>query len=304
MAELTVGGVAPSTFRKYANGFEKYDDFCADAGIHAIPATAAGVAAFLSVQCTKKGNFGAVSSAIAAIGFAHRACGLAPVPDGQWCLIVEAARRKFVRAVVRVLPLSPNMVKRVAAHTLHDDVDEHQARLGLAMLLGYAAGARFSDLAAMRMEDFAISKEGMVISPSGARKNDGANKRSEHRRDLFAARTGGAACVVQRFLFFQAKYGWDTGPFLPFDYGQFLRRYRAVLTVACGLTRTDAKRFGTHSGRRGSGTQARTAGASPSAVRSFAGVSSTVWEDTYADSLIPQERREVARLLAELVETA
>ena len=51
VAELTVGGVAPSTFRKYANGFEKYNDFCADAGIQAVPATAAGVAAFLSAQC-------------------------------------------------------------------------------------------------------------------------------------------------------------------------------------------------------------------------------------------------------------
>ena len=301
VAEITLRGVAKSTLRKYAAGFEAYAAFCVDNGLQPLPASAPTVSAYLAARYMQRRNFGAVSCAVASIGFAHRACGLPPLPEGQWHLMVEAARKDFARAVVRKMPLTPTMVRQVIEHTLHDAASEQQAILGVAMALGFVAGARFSDLAAMRFEDFADSNGGLTISPSGRRKNDGTNKASEHRRNLFAARVGGDHCVVDRFLHFKKKFGWTRGPFLPFEYNAYLSRYRAVISKACGVGKAEVWRFATHSGRRGSGTRARSDGASPSAVRSFAGVKSLTWEDTYADSLIPEERRAVSRLLAETV---
>ena len=47
--------------------------------------------------------------------------------------------------------------------------------------------------------------------------------------------------------------------------------------------------------------EARASGADPRALRSFAGVTSTLWETWYADGLVPEERIEISRQLVTAV---
>lgn len=134
-----------------------------------------------------------------------------------------------MRAVVRKLPLTPRMLIDVAMRTPHDDVDEPQACLGLAMLLGYAVGGPFLRPRGHEPRGLRGRGRGCGDLPLGPQiERHGEQAVGAPARPLRSAR-GGRGCVVARLTFFKAKSGWDTGPFFPFDYGKFLRRYRAVL---------------------------------------------------------------------------
>jgi hypothetical protein len=102
-----------------------------------------------------------------------------------------------------------------------------------------------------------------------------------------------------------AQFGW-TGKIklMPTKYDSYLKKYRAIIREACGLSEEQSTKFGTHSGRRGAAASSRSSGDAPSALRSFASVTSDSWDVWYADSLIPEERAAVATTLAEAVACA
>ena len=128
-------------------------------------------------------------------------------------------------------------------------------------------------------------------------------RRLKALKEFAAARVGGPYCIVARYEFFAEKFGWmgSRRRRCPWTYGAYLGRYRVAMQVACGISAKAAERSGTHSGRRGAAHEARANGADPRALRSFAGVTSTLWETWYADGLVPEERIEISRQLVEAV---
>ena len=300
--KAVLSGVAPSTRKAYEAGFVRYESFCLRHDTPPLPTKPAVLAAFLTDTMTARKTYGSVTSATAAVGFAHRACGFPPLAEGQWRLVLKGARNQLQKNVVRRQVLTPQMLAEVLAYTQADVQAEQQIQRGICIALGYFAGARFSDLDATLMKDMVFTTDGVHIAPTGKRKNDSTNKKSEHRRNLFAARVGGKNCIVRIIETHMKRFGWsgDT-KLMPSKYDSYLRQYRGILRAACNISAAQAKRFGTHSGRRTAATVSRSSGDAPSALRAFAGVSSTSWDDTYADSLVPQERKDVAGTLARAV---
>lgn len=302
-AATVLQGVQQSTLAAYAKGFADYEHFCGKHRTQTLPAAPAVLSTYLVQRMNNRGTFGAVSAAVAAIGFAHRACGFGPVHDGQWKLVLAAARAKYAKAVARRQELTPAMLRQVIDYTLHRGrPDSQQAKRGLCIALGYLAGARFSDLDRSLISDFHFDKHGVLITPTGRRKNDGTLKKSAHRRNLFAARVGGRTCIVEAIERCIAKFDWQPHEkIMPANYDSYLRQYRGIVRRACGLTAEQAAKFGTHSGRRGAAATSQSSGDAPTALRSFAGVTSDSWSTWYADSLVPEERAAVASTLANAV---
>ena len=288
-AATILEGVQRSTRAAYAKGFADYELFCSEHRTQTLPATPAVLSTYLVQRMNERGTFGAVSSAVAAIGFAHRACGFGPVQDGQWKLVLSAARAKYAKAVVRRQELTPTMLHQVITFTLSkSQKDSKQAKRGACIALGYLAGARFSDLDRSLIGDFHFDDTGVLITPTGRRKNDEALKKSAHRRNLFAARVGGRTCIVEAVERCAAKFGWlPHEKIMPSTYDSYLRQYRGIVRRACGLSKEQAAKFGTHSGRRGAAATSQSSGDAPTALRSFAGVTSDSWSTWYADSLVP-----------------
>ena len=159
--------------------------------------------------------------------------------------------------------------------------------------------------AAVRDRAVSVCDEALMARPvrrKNSRKRNGA-PRPKALKEFAAARVGGPYCIVARYEFFAEKFGWTGSKrsLCPWAYGAYLGRYRVALQVACGLSEKAAARFGTHSGRRGAAHEARAGGADPRALRSFAGVTSTLWETWYADGLVPAERIEISRQLVTAV---
>jgi integrase len=295
-------GVAQSTRKTYETGFVHYENFCRGNGAPLFPATPAVLTAFLVDTMNKRKTYGSVTSAAAAVGFAHRACGFPPIAEGQWRLVLKGAQNQLQKTVVRRQVLTPQMVAEVMDYTQSDDQDQDQIQRGICIALGYFAGARFSDLDAILMKDITFDDSGAHITPTGKRKNDGTNKKSEHRRNLFAARVGGKNCIVHTIEKHAKQFGWGGDKkMMPSKYAGYLRQYRGILRAACNISAEQAMRYGTHSGRRTAASVSRANGDSPAALRAFAGVTSTSWDDSYADSLVPQEREDVASTLAHAV---
>ena len=296
---MVCAGIAPATLRAYSRAFVLYQGFCHDNGAPALPAQQHWVALFMTQQATEKGTIGAVTAGLAAVQFATKACGYRPLPaPGQLALIVSAARSRMAKTVKRRAALSPAMVKNVVQALLAVDVrDPDVAKLGLCIAISYLGGARFSDLANTTIGDITESGEGLDIVPK-RRKNDASTARSPKLREMHVARCGGKWCVASRFGFFKRRFGWSGAEDLcPFGYDKYLRKMRQALELFCGINSTQAKDFGTHSGRRGAAVAARRSGAEPRSLKAFAGVLSDAWEDIYADTVIPEERAAVSRQL-------
>jgi len=293
-------GIEPSTLRAYGRAFGRYCTYAARAGTVPLPAKPMVVAAFLTEQLEARANVGCVASGIASINFATKACGLTPLPQGQFSLLTSAARKAFAKRVRRSAELTPKMVRQIAEAMLQDGVPEDMARLGLAICWSYAGGARFSDLARTDFENISTSEAGLILIPS-QRKNDGATTKATKLREIFIAAVGGSSCSATAFLRLKARFGWATGPLLPWNYWTHLRKLRLTLQAVCGLSIEEAAAFGTHAGRRGAALASRGAGAESRAIRAFAGVTGEGWDDVYADAVLPEERAAVSRLLMQEV---
>lgn len=302
VARTVMRSVTPATFEATARAFSAFEDFCDERGFtRTLPASPALVSLYIQELVDTRGNFGAISSAWRSVQFVHAACGMPAVVSGQCALMLRTARKEFVKDVRRMTPLSPGMVRKIYDAFLHDGAEEEAASLGIAMGLGYAAGARFSDLRGCDHGAVRVGDEALIARPvqrKNSRKRDGA-PRPAALKEFAAARVGGRYCIVERYEFFARKFGWAKSErtLCPWAYGAFLGRYRVALQVACGLSAEAASGFGTHSGRRGAAHEARAGGADPRALRSFAGVTSTLWETWYADGLVPEERIEISRQL-------
>jgi integrase len=309
VAKTVARSVMPATFEATARSFALFEDFCEDRDLGAtLPATPMSVAVYLQHLLDTRQNFGAVSSAWRAVQFVHGACGLPSVECGRCKLLMRTARREFVSDVRRVTPLTPAMVKQIFRAFLHDDASEEAAALGIAIVVGYAGGARFSDLRGCTYANVTIDREGLTARP--ARRKNGRTRNGAPRpaalKEFTVARAKSGDCGVERYEFFAARFGWsgNAGTLCPWNYGSFLGRYRVALTVACGLSPEAAAAFGTHSGRRGAAHEARANGADPRSMRSFGGVTSELWEQWYADGLVPEERMAVSQQLVDAVAEA
>ena len=302
VAATICSGVAPSTAKPYAAAFAKFVSFAAASSVEVLPPDPFVVVTFLQAQLHDRKNLGCVTAAVASINFVVKACGLPALPQGQFDLVVAAARKLFARDVKRSSELTPPMVAAIARAMLHDAATEDDVRLGLAICWSFLAGARWSDLDRLDLSDVTIEQSGLTLKPS-RRKNTDATKRSPKLREMFVAAFGGETCAAAAFIRAKVRFGWSTGPLVPWAYSSHLRRLRSTLRSVCGLSEAEAATFGTHAGRRGAAVLGRTGGAEPRAIRAFGGVVSDAWEDVYCDSVLPAERRQVARLVAAEVAT-
>jgi hypothetical protein len=299
-AASVIGGLEPATFRAYEKAFEDYAQFIDRRRGARLPASAPAVTAYLVHLKESRATYGALTRAHVALQYAHRACAMEPPPGAaQWALVLRDARKLFVKEVRRMAELTPEMVRKVMGMLLHDTASEADAKLGLAIALGFGAGGRFSDISRTPFANFKVSSTGLDMTPD---RRKGSDFHRGNLRSLSVARIGGRHCIASHFVYHKARFGWHgQSTLIECVYATYLKRYRAVLQRACGLTAGQAAKYGTHSGRRGAAHTARAGGAATRSINAFAGVSSDCWEDVYADGMVPAERTAVSKALMQQV---
>jgi hypothetical protein len=148
---------APETARLYAADWSAFATWCAGAGLLALPATPATVAAFLAA--TGENSAGALGRRAAAIADRHRAARfLSPAADPTVRIILSAARRAATRR--RRPPPSPAQLRRMAA-ACPGDFSGIRDR---ALLLLTAAGLGHATLVGLDVEQLRFSAMAVELS--------------------------------------------------------------------------------------------------------------------------------------------
>ena len=156
---------ADNTLRAYRASLAAFRDSCAEHGREAMPATVETVAAFLADQAAAGRTAGTVALRAAAIAFAHRSAGVPNPCDA-------AAVTETLRGIRRERAQERRGPKRAAALTVErlaaclqtlDRETLHGKRDAALLALGFAIGARRSELVAIEVQDIRDDGEGLHV---------------------------------------------------------------------------------------------------------------------------------------------
>lgn len=159
----TVGDAASdNTKRAYATAWGTFKGWCERNGRIALPASAETVAAFL-VDVAPGYKVGSLATFCSAIGRMHRDAGIDPPPSKAGLVLETLAglRRQMGTEQERKSPLRPAHLKKIVEHA------KTSARDKAALLLGYAAALRESELCALRESDLRFTDDGVLLRLSG-----------------------------------------------------------------------------------------------------------------------------------------
>jgi integrase len=153
------GAYAATTLRSYRADLDVFMAWCTGAGLPWLPARPADVAAFLDGEAAVH-RFSTVRRRLAAIGFAHR---LGDLPDpsrhGEVKLAVRRALRRKARRPDQVAGLTKALCDRLLAACPDDRLGRRDAAL---IAVGYDTLCRSWELAAMRVEDLEVDRDGVT----------------------------------------------------------------------------------------------------------------------------------------------
>jgi len=156
-----MAGLAPNTERAYRSDWADFERWCTARGEPALPAPAVSVAAYLDAR--RSGLRAAtIRRRAAAIGRLHRDAGFpSPVGDAAVRLVLLRAEWSEHERDPRTVPLGP---REVEAMTCALPATRAGARDRALLLIGYGAGLRRSELAALDVRDVRVRHGSLEVS--------------------------------------------------------------------------------------------------------------------------------------------
>ncbi len=161
-AAITAGR-AESTRKTYASAWRRFERWCADREITALPATAATVCAYLADFAHQGVASGTIEGSCAAIAAAHSADGHpSPVADETVKAVRRGIRRTLGTAPRRQSrPLSTDEIRQMLAGI--DRSSLKGVRDAAVILLGFSSALRRSELADLDLADIESKPDGLLI---------------------------------------------------------------------------------------------------------------------------------------------
>ncbi len=156
---------AENTLRAYRASLAAFSTWCAEHGREAVPATPETVAGFLADQAAAGRSAATVALRAAAIAFAHRAASLPnPCDSAEVTETLRGIRRERAQARRGQKRAAALTVERLAACLATLDRETLRGKRDAALLaLGFALGARRSELVALDLADLEDDGEGLHV---------------------------------------------------------------------------------------------------------------------------------------------
>ena len=260
MEALARASKAPATVRSYLTTWNRFQRWCDQRGLVAMPASGTTVAAFAS----DLDDFAVstISKMVAGISEIHRLSDEpSPSDTREVRLVMQGLRRTRGCAPRQKKPLRVRQLKRICA-VLPDDLLGHRDRA--LLLLGFAAALRRSELVALEVVDLEEMEEGLLVKI----------RRSKTDQTSAGAVVGVpfgsslATCPVRAVRRWLAEAGVTEGPLLrPLGQQQKVGVGPMSGRTACRAVQRCVKRigldpthFGSHSLRAGLVTEAASKG--------------------------------------------
>jgi site-specific recombinase XerD len=254
---------AANTAKAYAGDLKRFGLWCAEHGLHPLPASVDTLAGFVTHLAETGKRVSTIQRHCAAVAKAHALRGVdSPTDDKKFKVLMEGiARLKGVRqkqAPAFTLATFKQTVKSIDATTLAGLRDR------VILLLGFSGAFRRSELAALNLEDLSFSEEGLIIHLAKSKTNQfGA---AEEKAIFYSPEF--KLCPIRTLEAWLKRLDRTTGPvFVSFRKGEQLTERRLTdkhlnLIVQRYLGNT----FSAHSLRASFVTVAKLAGADDSEV--------------------------------------
>ncbi|WP_308909462.1 tyrosine-type recombinase/integrase [Pseudokordiimonas caeni] len=158
---------ADNTRRAYKTGWQQYDTWCRGVGVPALSGDPGTVALYLATLSLKVRPT-TLRSRLAAISVAHR---LAGVPldtrhEAIRLVLRGAAREKGLAPARQATPLTLDDLGSLSAHYGDSRIERRDHAI---LLLGFAGALRRAEVARLRLEDVAFTREGLTLTIRGAK---------------------------------------------------------------------------------------------------------------------------------------
>ncbi len=156
---------AASTRRFYAQDWTRFELWCRERDIVALPADPRAVAVFLAAEAARGCAPPTVNRRLAGIGWAHRRAGHTPPQKSEGSAaiaeVLAGIHRSHARPPARKTAADADVTWAILHHITGNSLRDHRDRALIA--LGMAAALRRSELAALRVEDLARDAQGLRI---------------------------------------------------------------------------------------------------------------------------------------------
>ncbi len=158
--------VCESTSKKYALAYARWTNFCSLAGVSPLPASADHVSACLAILASETRSVSTVEAVCAAISHAHHCLNLeSPTSGPAVSLLMRSVRRRFMKPVRSVKPLTSEMLRAMLDHLYqpshgHDGLDAPLVlwRTTWRITLAYYLFARFDDMSRLKHCDLEFAE--------------------------------------------------------------------------------------------------------------------------------------------------
>jgi integrase len=154
--------LAPSTLHAYAGAWRGFEEWCADFGLAALPATVNTVGLYISWLAERHRQLSTISQHLAAIKAKHDDAGYdAPTQSPEIKGILRGISRKHGQPPKGADPILVETLQQLLV--VIDETTRIGKRDRALLLLGFAGAFRRSELVTLNMADITWRDEGMLI---------------------------------------------------------------------------------------------------------------------------------------------
>ena len=168
---------AENSIRAYEADWRKFVAWCEASGEASLPADPETVVSYLAERLSAGAAKNTVTRAVSGIAYAHREAG---VKDPTESLLVRHARanvRKIKRPARRAKPCTVDVLRR----GLPTGAGIQDVRDKALLLVGFGAGLRRSEIAALSEGDIEVHEEGLLVRIHASKTNRDADVVGIHR---------------------------------------------------------------------------------------------------------------------------
>jgi len=264
---------AENTLRGYKSDWRQFCEWCRVRNISPMPASPETVAAYIA-DCAERLKVGTIQRRLNAIGEAHRAIGIDPVPTHNPIVrnTVKGIRRTKGTAPVQKTPAMALEIRTMVEST---DAGVIGLRDRALILLGFAGAFRRSELVGLNVGDCEFAREGLIVTLRRSK----TDQEGIGRRVGIPYGSNPDTCPVRNLQSWIERTGISTGPLFRSinRHGQVqpnrlsgidVARIIKKLAVRTGM---DSAKYAGHSLRSGHATSAAVAGASERSIMNQTG---------------------------------
>lgn len=154
---------AKATRTGYRRDFARFERWCQERGLSALPGTPETVANFLSYRADEGRKLNSIRRELASIARHHRLAGIDPLPTAS--AGVRETMSGIARAIGSAVDVAPPIMRddlRVMTATFNGD-GLRDIRDRAILLLGWITACRRSEIVALEVRDFALKPDGCEV---------------------------------------------------------------------------------------------------------------------------------------------